>query len=331
MVSKIFNVLIIGAGNIGAFFDRPTSQKILTHAHAFSSIEKFNLVGFVDSEIDKAFQASQIWGTKFFKSIEEAFSKFDIDVVCVASSTESHYGILRNLLNFPIKFVFSEKPLVSNLDQALEILDLYENKKIPLLVNYSRRFTPEFEKIKNKIDNGLYGNFLCGNGYYTKGILNNGSHLIDLLNFLIGEVKHFDVHSFEFDFFNNDPSISVTLFIKNNPFYVKHVNQKNYSIFELDLLFERGRVKILDSGLKIEEYLVQESNDFKGYKYLFKNDDYLTSLHNANYFAALNIYQNLTLGAELKCTAQDAFYALRICEKIKKRIVDESSQNIALF
>ena len=33
---KKYNVVIIGSGNIGAFYDEPGSEQILTHAHAFS-------------------------------------------------------------------------------------------------------------------------------------------------------------------------------------------------------------------------------------------------------------------------------------------------------
>ena len=47
-MDKSFNVLIIGAGNIGALYDTPDMDKVLTHAHAFSIINGFKLLGFVD-------------------------------------------------------------------------------------------------------------------------------------------------------------------------------------------------------------------------------------------------------------------------------------------
>ena len=43
-----YNVLIVGAGNIGAMFDTSENEEVLTHAHAFSIVEAFNLVVFIE-------------------------------------------------------------------------------------------------------------------------------------------------------------------------------------------------------------------------------------------------------------------------------------------
>lgn len=66
-MGKSYNVLIIGAGNIGAFFDMPYSKNVLTHAHAFSKVEGFNLLGFVDVDNKKAIEAANIWNAKALK------------------------------------------------------------------------------------------------------------------------------------------------------------------------------------------------------------------------------------------------------------------------
>ena len=59
-IHQPLNVVIIGAGKIGAFFDSPDSSNILTHAHAFTANRNFRLLGFVDKDLNQAGRAAQI-------------------------------------------------------------------------------------------------------------------------------------------------------------------------------------------------------------------------------------------------------------------------------
>ncbi|MCP6719116.1 MAG: Gfo/Idh/MocA family oxidoreductase [Patescibacteria group bacterium] len=319
--NPIFNVLIIGAGYIGAFNDYPNSENILTHAHAFTIHKGFNLVGFVDKDIEKAKKAANLWSTSYFKTIEVAFKKFRIDVVCVAVPDDVHYPILMEILDYPLKFVFIEKPITKTLPEAKIIFEKYTSKKIPSAVNYSRRYVPEFLNIKSKILNGDYGNFLGGVGYYTKGLIHNGSHLLDLLRFLIGNVKEANPIQKEYDFYQDDPSISAVLnFGKNKFFFFKILDFRIYDIFEIDLLFEKKRLRLIDSGNKIEEYSVRNNPVLKRYKNLVKISEYKTSLNKAIYHAAQNIYDFLVEGKKIYCTLKDSYDVLKLCLELKKKI-----------
>lgn len=320
-MKKQYNVLIVGAGNIGAFFDTPCSENILTHANAFCRAEGFNLLGFVDVLENKSKEAAELWNVKCFKTLKEAFNGNKIDVVSVCVPDEYHYDILKEILNFQIKLVFAEKPLAKNINQANEIVEMYKEKNIRCLVNYSRRFVREFDLVKEKILEGEYGKFICGNGYYGKGILHNGSHLIDLLRYLIGEIQDFKLLNHNFDYYNNDPSVSAFLnFESGGNFIIQNVPCNNYTIFEIELLFEHKRIRIVDSGFKIEEYGVVDSEIFSGYKNLFKEKKFETELNKAMLNAVINIYNNLEYDEILKCTLDDGYKAMEICEKLKAGI-----------
>lgn len=316
-----YNVLIVGAGNIGAFFDTPFSENIFTHAHAFYKTEGFNLLGFVDVSEKKGKKAATLWNVKYFPTLEDAFNTNKIDVVSVCVPDNYHYDVLKKISNFPIKLVFAEKPLAKNINQAKEIIKIYEEKSIRCLVNYSRRFVNEFNILKENIFKGEYGNFLCGNGYYGKGILHNGSHLIDLLRYLIGEIKDFKILDHSFDFYDDDPSVSAILnFEKGGNFVMQNVPCSNYTIFEIELLFQHKRIKIIDSGFKIEAYNVFDSEVFTGYKNLYKVKEYETELNKAMLNSVINIYNNLNNDEELKCTLEDGYKDMSICEKLKVEI-----------
>lgn len=321
-MKKQYNVLIVGAGNIGAFFDIPSSENILTHANAFLKTEGFNLLGFVDVSEKKGKEAAKLWNVNYFSTLEEAFSKNKIDVASVCVPDEYHYEVLRKISDFPIKLVFAEKPLAKNINQAKEIIKIYKEKNIKCLVNYSRRFVPELNMLKDSILKSQYGKFICGTGYYGKGILHNGSHLIDLLRYLIGEIEDFKVINHHFDFYDDDPSVSAILKLeKGGDFIMQNMPCINYTIFELELLFEQKRIKIVDSGFKIEEYSVLDSKIFSGYKNLFKEKEYETELNKAMLNAVINIYNNLEYDEELKCTLEDGYKDMQVCERLKMDIL----------
>jgi len=320
-MKKQYNVLIVGAGSIGAFFDTPSSENILTHAHAFIKTEGFNLLGFFDISEKKGKEAAKLWNVNYFSTLEEVFSKNKIDVISVCVPDEYHYDILKKISNFPIKLVFAEKPLAKNLKQAKEIIKIYKEKNINCLVNYSRRFVAEFNVLKDSILKCEYGKFICGNGYYGKGIVHNGSHLIDLLRYLIGEIKDFQVINYKFDFYDDDPSVSAILnFEKGGNFVIQNIPCNNYTIFELELLFEHRRIRIVDSGFKIEEYSVLDSKVFSGYKNLFKQKEYETELNKAMLNAVINIYNNLENDEELKCTLEDGYNDMEVCDRLRVEI-----------
>lgn len=316
-----FNVLVIGAGNIGAFFDSPESDNVLSHAHAFTKHEGFNLVGFVDKDMDKAGKAASVWGVKAFGNINDAFEKENIDVVVVAVPDDLHYLVLKELSGYPVKVIFAEKPITKSVFEAEEILRTFRGRDIGIAVNYTRRFVPEFEKIRDNIQKGSFGEYLTGTGYYGKGLLHNGSHLLDLLMFFIGDIKEImPVSSLE-DFYADDKSIAAVLTFDNgNNFFLQHVDCRNFTMFEMDMLFEKKRIRIYDLGFKVEEYDVLESSVFGGYRNIIKTDDYGTSLEKAMYNAAGNIYRNLSEGQGLKCTAEDGYRALKVSMAIKESL-----------
>ncbi len=314
---ELLKVLIIGAGNIGALFDRPDSKFVLTHAHAFKKHKGFDLLGFIDSDEQKAINASAIWDCQNFCSLTDAFSRTKVDVVCIANPDEFHYSTLKEVAKYSIKSVFSEKPFTKTEVEGQEIINLYKKLNIPISVNYSRRFVPEFQELRRKISDGMLGSFLCGTGFYGKGILHNGSHMIDMLRFLIGEVEAYKVLNSCYDFYKDDPSVSCLLYFKNqSSFNLQYVNCSKYTIFEADLLFEKGRVSITESGLKISYSSVQQSTVYKGYNFLQKDLEVTTELFNAMYVAADNIYQNLNSGIDLLSPAWDAYLNLAICNRI---------------
>ncbi len=170
-----YNVLIIGAGNKGALSDAPGSgneHKYLSYAHAVKDHPGFELCGFSDYIAHKRYEADKIWQPSGIKDFNDL-------IIIIATNDDVHY---ENLIEYskrkPI-LVICEKPLCTDVSQAREIVELYKSKGIPLMVDYTRRFIPKWQKIKVDIDAGLYGKFIKGYCYFNRGWKHTASHFID--------------------------------------------------------------------------------------------------------------------------------------------------------
>lgn len=176
----MYNVLIIGAGGQGALADAPGSgneDKIISYAHAIMEHPGFELCGFYDDDEEKGIKAIETWTGAAYCCINHAIEFDRIDVAIVATPDETHYDILKQLANYPLKLVICEKPICTDLQQAREIVAQYKEKGIPLMVDYTRRFIPELQELKQR--KPIFG--ICN---FNRGWLHTASHGIDFFDML---------------------------------------------------------------------------------------------------------------------------------------------------
>lgn len=315
--NEIYKISIIGAGQIAAFYDKPDQAEILSHAHAFKVHDRFKLLGFYDVDMQKAKEAALMWQVQAFNSVEELLSQ-KTDVIVIATSDDYHYEYLKLFHDKEIKLIFCEKPIATSLIQLEEIYKLYENNKIKVLINYSRRFVLAIQNIRNRIDSGEFGKLLYGSAYYGKGLMHNGSHMIDLINMLFdGGKSIISVGEKIDDYLEEDNSISAIIKIDNQgSISINAINQKNYTIFELDLLFEKKRVQMLDGCAKIIEYDICEDETYAGYKILKQTKNYSTHIFESLPNAVENIL-NILDHKSNKTNLKDSLSLMKFCMQIK--------------
>lgn len=313
-----FKVVIIGAGRIASGFDTPGDKRILTHAHALSRHPSVDLVGFFDKDKKVGELAAKKWGCRNFGSLKEAMvNQPDMVVVCVNS--EYHYDVLRQLVKFKLKLVICEKPLTDHLADSKKIIKLYKKAGIPILVNYSRRFDFVVRRIKQEIAGGRYGKVLAAYGIYNKGVLNNGSHILDLARFLFGDVKRVKAHYWLSDYNKNDQSAAGFLEFEKCPqFHLIIGDCRTYKIWQLNILFEEGSLNFVESGTILEERKVEDDKVYAGYKILGKTKISKTGYDNAMPGLVKNALEYLSDSVPLLCDAEEAFKVQKICSALMK-------------
>jgi predicted dehydrogenase len=191
----------------------------------------------------------------------------------------------------------------------------------PVVVNYTRRFVTEIQALASKARNGAYGAYLSGQCLYGKGIMNNGSHAIDLVRLMLGDISGWKSLSAIVDHDPQDPSINAALSLKKGGvFTMSCVDQRHFGIFEIDMLFAKGRIRLIDSGRTLEEYEVIENPVWHGYKSLRSLGARDTSLTKAMLMAVENIYGIIHGTEKPQCTLEDAYTAQLICSGIKESL-----------
>ena len=186
-----------------------------------------------------------------------------------------------------------------------------ENKGIIVAVNYSRRYSSSFRSLKRFIENGKIGAIQSVSGYYTKGLVHNGTHWLDLARFLIGEIGEVrGLPSVD----DQGPDIEL-LFEKGGRGSLRNLDAVHFSLFEMDVIGTKGRVKILDSGYKIESFAVRADPNAIGYQTLVPS---LLPIDGGMTDVMLYAVQNLVNAIQKKepvyCSSHDAIIALEIAE-----------------
>lgn len=153
-------VAILGFGFMG-----------MTHAESILKNSELELVAIVDKNPkaveEKLFSATGNFSTggisqdklqkiKQYTSLDDCLEFEEPDAVLICVHTDLHYEMTRKALLHG-KHVFLEKPFCLDMQQADSLIKLAKEKERILMVGHVVRFMPPYQKLKEYIDNGIYG------------------------------------------------------------------------------------------------------------------------------------------------------------------------------
>lgn len=269
----MLNVAVIGIGNIGLLYDQDfdDKSKVLSHIKAINLHQHFTLKYIVDIDITHLKTVKSIFPkVVFYNNYKKLLDKEDIDILVIATPTHTHFTILNAFqLNKRIKLFFIEKPLFN---KKVEYQRIHDSVKSKLVINYLRRYDYNIQKLRLDIKNCKYGDLQKIVINYCKGLKNNGSHMIDMINFLFDNPTIISTkilsHTEGFD--ESDLTYDIFIEIKNRnniiPVYFIGLNHTLYNIIEQNLFFENKIIKYINSKSTIEYYDIVSDKNFSEYK-----------------------------------------------------------------
>ncbi len=315
--AKHYRTVIVGAGRIAAGFDEPGGKHVLTHAHAFQAHAQTDLVGIYDVSPAVAAKAAKKWSTRAFGDLGQMLSETKPDVVSVCTPDDAHVPALLKIAASKPALVICEKPIAASLKDAGKVVKLYEKNRIPLLVNQILRFDVAMQDLRRGLQRGAYGQIISASGFYAKGILHNGVHIVDLARFLFGEAHEYRALFARKDVSGDDRTVGGFMrFARCPQFHLMAGDERITSIYEFDILCQKKRFRITDAGFTINEQTIVADPYFSGYRALGAPKASPTGLGDSMLVLLDNAVQNLERRKPLICPASDALKSYAICEKL---------------
>jgi len=195
------------------------------------------------------------------------------DILVIATNTESHDRIALEAIRAGIRRIVIEKPVTLNHKQARKLYSLAEKYDTHIWVNYERRYHEKYRKIKTEVETGrTWGGVLHYRGWFAGSnrslfregpdnegaLLHDTTHLVDLAQFLFGEVRSFDrnpaarnIHQIAF---SHKSGIHGDILTSIN---------SHFFHFEMEILFERARLRVGNGFLSVEE--LEKSRHYKNF------------------------------------------------------------------
>lgn len=313
---------VIGCGKIGSGFadDPALAGDVYTHAEAYVRCPTTELAAVCDRDPRVAALCASRWNVgESFTDAQELLAEARPEIVSICTPDESHFELLRLALLAPsVRAVLCEKPLATELDQGEELVRLAHETGKTIAVAYVRRYAENMRALRGFFDEGRIGAVRSVSGWYGNGVLHNGSHWFDLLRMLSGEVEWVEAADRLCEG-GSDSSLDVTLGLASSAVAtLRAADNRHYTIFEMDLLGERGRVCIRNSGHTIDPYLAGPSERYMGYTELASEGHDFGDMRNMMLHAVDDLVDALESGRAPLCTVEDGLIALRIAVAARK-------------
>ena len=139
------NVAIFGAGRIGRI-----------HATNLAALPGVQLQAVCDPVASAAAELAGQLGARV-STIEAVLADPSIDVVAIASSTDTHSDLITRSAAAG-EHIFCEKPVDMSVPRARECAAAVAAAKVACMIGFQRRFDPTFSEARARMDRGEIGN-----------------------------------------------------------------------------------------------------------------------------------------------------------------------------
>ena len=174
-----YRVGLIGCGSIGR-----------AHAYGWTNNERTELVALADITPAARDEFGEEFGVeerKRYADFREMVTKEQPDIVSVCLWHGQHAPTVVALAAMQPKLILCEKPMATSLGEAEQMIVAAKRNKVRLAIGHQRRFLPGWNIARDLVAEGAIGNVTHVWSNVADGLLNWGTHTIDMMRFIMGD------------------------------------------------------------------------------------------------------------------------------------------------
>jgi len=176
-MSRQYRVGIIGCGRVAGM-----------HFKGWNELKNVDVVAVADINEDALKRFSKQYGVvNTYTDYKDMIAKEDLDIVSICTWPSSHAEITINAARLGVKGILCEKPMCLSLAEADAMIKACEVNNVKLAIGHQHRFDPQNVLARDLIKKGIIGKphmIVCRT---RDGLLNNGTHYIDLMRYWLGD------------------------------------------------------------------------------------------------------------------------------------------------
>jgi predicted dehydrogenase len=283
MNTRRYRAAIIGTGRIASLLERdPLRPKPHTHAGWYTWSPRTELVAGCDVDAGRLGRFGEDWGIPpagLFDDYREMLDRVRPDIVSICAYAPDRRAMIEAAVERGARGLWIEKAVACSIDEARAIARLLGARRVAAVVDQPRRGAADYLGVKQIIDGRAWGRLQSVHCLSSGHLMHTGIHAWDVLRLWCGDwtaaaawlatcdngrtadearrgaAAAFDVGALEASAGGAVPAGRVAdriedrgghahiLFADGTHAFVSG-GLKDYYIFQFDLIFERGRVRL---------------------------------------------------------------------------------------
>ena len=237
-----------------------------SHASAYAAVPNTTVVAVCDLVPELLEKFHEEWGDVFpevrgYTDYREMLAKENIDLLSIVTSDHRHAQIAVDGVEAGVKGIFCEKPIATTLADADRIIAACAERRVPLVIDHTRRWYPDFVEARRLVRSGAIGplrRIVAHLGGPRAMLFRNGTHLIDEVCYFAESEPAWVVGDLDDEHRDyppryagdggrdpaTDPGATALIHFQNGVRALINASKQTMGNFELDLVGETGRLRI---------------------------------------------------------------------------------------
>lgn len=269
---KTYRAAVIGLTGIAS---RPASPAVVphfglqmphSHVAAYAAASRATVVGVCDLVPGLLEGFRTAWGERFpeartYTDYREMLANEEVELLSVVTSDHRHAQMVVDGAEAGVKGIFCEKPIATTLVDAERMIAACKANNVPLLINHSTRWYPQYPQARQMIRDGAIGQVrrIMVTGVGPRAMLfRNTTHVVDMLCYLADSDPEWLMGELDDEHRNyapryagdggkvpsTDPGCSAYIHFKNGVRAFVNCSQMPISYREWDVIGDRGRLRL---------------------------------------------------------------------------------------